>query len=359
MQIIFSDWKKGEVKVLTQALDDLWALYNIIKPGDLVSGWTHRRVVMREGDKGERKAMTLQIKVENVEFHEYSNRLRVKGQITQGPDDYVSLGQYHTINVEINSKIKIIKEKWYNHEKRRLRKSLDKEENKLVAVIAVESGNATLGLISNYSLNISTNIRHNIPGKRFSKQNAKKELKKFFDQIYRILREKVDKFEIPLVVIVGPGFTKERLQKHLNEKFELDNTEIDMRVASASSGTDSAIYEVLKNGQISKIIANHKMSQESQYMEDFYARMGKDEGTYTYGVKETLKAAEMGAIETLLVTDKLMRQIVGDEQQQIEKLFNYVEKTGGEIHILSTFSPAGEQLDKYGGCVSLLRFQIQ
>lgn len=359
MQIIFSDFKKGEVKVLTQALDDLWALYNIIKPGDLVSGWTHRRVVMREGDKGERKAMTLQVRVEDVEFHEYSNRLRVKGQIIEGPDEYVSLGQYHTINVEINSKIKIIKEKWYKHERKRLKKSMERDENKVIAVIAVESGNATLGLISNYSLNISTNIRHNIPGKRFLKQNAKKELAKFFDQIYRMVREKVEKFEISLVIIIGPGFTKERLQKHINDNFQAENLEVDTRLASASSGTDSAIYEVLKAGEISKIIANHKMSQESLYMEDFFGRLGNDSGTFTYGLKETMKAAEMGAIETLLVTDTLMRKIVGDEQQDIEKLFNYVEQTGGDIRIISTLSPAGEQLDKYGGCISLLRFRIQ
>jgi protein pelota len=82
-------------------------------------------VVVRDGDQGDRKPMILEIRVESVEFHEYSNRLRLKGQITSGPEDFVQIGQYHTLNIETGSKLTIIKEKWFTHELQRLEKSTD------------------------------------------------------------------------------------------------------------------------------------------------------------------------------------------------------------------------------------------
>ncbi|MBD3350422.1 MAG: mRNA surveillance protein pelota [Candidatus Lokiarchaeota archaeon] len=358
MQIIFQDRNKGIIKLLTQNLDDLWTLYNIIKPNDLVKSRTHRRIVFREGDKGERKPMTLEIKTESVEFHEYSNRLRIKGRITEGPDEYISLGQYHTLNIEVGTKLSIKKNAWYKHDLRRLKKSTDSFANKKIVVIAVESGLATIGIISNYSVRILSTIRHNIPGKRFANQNSNKALEVFFNKINTLIIDKIKQLEINLVIIIGPGFLKEKYQTSLKENLIKDNLEMDTRLLSASSGTDSAIYEVLRSGEISKIISNHKISLETGYMEEFVARLGKDYGLATYGFDQCLKAAEMGSVERLLITDILLRTVNTDQEKHMEQLFNLVEQNGGEVHILSTRSPAGEQLDKFGGIAALLRFRI-
>ena len=94
-------------------------------------------------------------------------------------------------------------------------------------------------------------------------------------------------------------------------------------------------------------------------MEDFVERLGKNSGLYSYGIKETSQAAELGAVEHLMVTDIVMRTIGVAEKQGLEDLFNRVEKGAGEIHIISTMHPAGEQLDKFGGVAALLRYKIQ
>ena len=158
MQILHSDRKKGIIKVQTQGLDDLWTLYNIVQQGDIAGARTFRRVVKREGEKGERRAMHLDLKVEKVEFHEFSNRLRIKGQIVRGPDEFVSIGQYHTINVEIGTKLTITKEKWLKYEINRIEHSTKGGTNQIVMVVAIESGLANIGLISDYS--ISKYIRY-------------------------------------------------------------------------------------------------------------------------------------------------------------------------------------------------------
>ena len=117
MKILEDNRKQGEIFVLTENLNDLWTLYNVISPKDKVAARTYRRVVLREGSKGDRKPMRLKLDVEDVSFHEFSNRLRIKGKIIEGPEEFVSFGTYHTLNIEPNQKVSITKKNWLNHDK--------------------------------------------------------------------------------------------------------------------------------------------------------------------------------------------------------------------------------------------------
>ncbi len=362
MQILHSDLKKGEFKVQIEELEDLWTLYNIIKSGDLVKARTFRRVVVREGDTGERRPMVLQIKVEKCEFHEYSNRLRVLGQIQEGPDDFVSTGQYHTINIEKGTQVIIIKDKWFKHEIKRLEKSTGLSSNKIVLVTAIESGLATIGLISNYSLTIISTIRHNIPGKRYKNQskNKSKEEEQFFEAVSKVIVENVRKTDISMNITCGPGFLKEQFNQYLQTYLTTEKIKIELRVASASSATVSAINEIIKSGVITEFIADHRLSEETNLMNEFIERLGKDNGLFTYGFDETVAVANLGAIQDLLITDIVLRSRINrDDRKKLEELFYLVENGRGNIHIISTLHPAGEQLQHYSGIASLLRFKTQ
>ena len=135
MKILYIDKKKVEISVRIENLNDLWTLYNVISEGDEVSARTQRRVVLKEGSSGERKVMRLKLKVEAVSFHEFSNRLRVKGKILEGPSDFVSYGSYHTFNLEVQHKLSISKEKWLNHELKRIKESSKFETNFIMLFI--------------------------------------------------------------------------------------------------------------------------------------------------------------------------------------------------------------------------------
>ena len=127
-----------EIIVKTENLNDLWTLYNVISKNNKVSTRTSRRVVLREGTKGDRKPMWLKLNVESISFHEFSNRLRIKGTIIEGPEDFVSFGTYHTFNIEIGQKLTIKKENWLKSEIRRLKESSKFEVNFVLLIIAIE-----------------------------------------------------------------------------------------------------------------------------------------------------------------------------------------------------------------------------
>jgi protein pelota len=66
MKIIHFDQKLGEMKVKADVLDDLWHLEKVILEGDEVEAHTFR--TYKVGKTEEKKAVTIRVKVERVEF---------------------------------------------------------------------------------------------------------------------------------------------------------------------------------------------------------------------------------------------------------------------------------------------------
>jgi protein pelota len=359
MQVLLDNTRNEELVVLIDCLDDLWVLYNILKAGDRLKGRTFRRVVLREGDKGERKPMTLAITIEKVEFHEFTNRLRALGVIFEGPEDWVSTGQHHTFNLEPGSKIRIYKDQWFRNDIERIRKNLNKKESDTVLCIAIESGNANISLLSNYSLNLISEVRENIPGKRFKKQFHNEAMDRFFKQISTILKENMKRHNSNLVIVCGPGFTKGEFYEYYKEHLMRGEKMIDMRTMNASSGEISAVYEILRNGSIASIKKNFRLAQDEVLMSSFIENLGKDDSMVAYGIDQVRLVAEMGAVETLLICDILLRNSDIETRKMIEDTLNQTENSRGVVHILSTANPAGEQLERYGKIAAILRYKVQ
>lgn len=52
-------------------------------------------------------------------------------------------------------------------------------------------------------------------------------------------------------------------------------------------------------------LANVKFVQEKKLIEKYFDEINQDTGKYCFGIDDTLKALEMGAVETLIVWENL------------------------------------------------------
>ncbi|HDH81668.1 MAG TPA: mRNA surveillance protein Pelota, partial [Thermoplasmatales archaeon] len=134
MKVLYKNLKDGEIKLLIQNTDDCWHLYNIIEEGDLASAFTYRTKSQtddkkREG-KGEKERMYLTIRVTEVSFQEFSDRLRVQGIIEEGPQD---LGKHHTFNLKVGDEIKI-KKNWKKYHLKRIEEAVNASKQPSVVV---------------------------------------------------------------------------------------------------------------------------------------------------------------------------------------------------------------------------------
>ncbi len=356
MKIIEQNKKQGEISVKIEDLNDLWTLYNIINKGDRMVSLTSRRVVMKEGSTGERKVMKLKLLVEDLGFHEFTNRLRVKGTILEGPKDFVSYGTYHTFNVELHNTLTVIKDNWMRQDLKRLKEASKFSSSFSMLIIAIESGLATIDYITNYSHNTIASVSKNIPGKRYEQSFRKKFVNDFFQEIKTVIVSNLKNKEINLIIVGGPGSIKNRFVKHLRETTEEEYTK-NLRVVQASSGTESGIQEILNSGELAKIKKKVKILQENEKIEDVLSQFGKDADYVKIGFNEVPQAAQMGAVKQLLIADTLIRGASKSKKLKIEEIIKNVENTGGNVDILNSNHVSGARLVDLGSLVAILRYK--
>ena len=356
LKILKLDKKTQEIILRIETLNDLWTLYNIISKDDEVSTRSSRRIVLREGTKGDRKPMRLKLKVESVSFHEFSSRLRIKGTIIEGPQEYVSFGTYHTFNIDIGQKLMIKKERWSRNEIKRLEEYSKFEVNFIILIIAIETGLATISLITNFSHNRIATIKKTIPGKRYEQKYRNRAYEEFFDAIKKTIEENLKNIDINLILLCGPGNTKDNFIKFLKEK---ENPEYIAKIKSvhASSGTESAIFEVLKSSELKELKNKVKILHETENIERIFKLLAINADLIAIGMDEISKVSKTGAIEELFLADILIRGTSKEKKLQIEKILSDVEKNGGKFHILSSEHPTGQQIIDLGEIVAILRYK--
>ena len=212
MKIIFKDLKHGEIKLMPENLDDIWHLYNIIDEEDIVRGLTYRTEEGKDdkirSKKPEKKRMKLGIRVKEVKFHEFSDRLRIHGIIEEGPQD---LGSFHTLNINAHDmdKISIVKKKWKHYQLDRIDEAVKLRNQSILTFISLDEDTATIAILRQSGIQWIADIDSKRSGKMYESKDTEKE---YFGEIISIIRTNKDK-DTPLV-IVGPGFTREHFVKY-------------------------------------------------------------------------------------------------------------------------------------------------
>jgi len=352
--------KEGTIVLKIETLDDLWHLYNTVGPTDVVVSRTTRRVRVGDEDRRKqdsvRKPMVLKLQVDDVAFHSFSNRVRIKGKILEGPGDLISIGAYHTINIEPGNTLTIIKEHWPKYILDRLNEATKAQLNPVSLIVTIEDGEAELFLAADYGIKEAVRVRASISGKRGDQKSFDATMKDFFVDVALAVRSQLEQTEIGLIVIAGPGFVKDHFREYLS-KAGIKNLPPVIVESTNSIGVPGA-KEILWRGVIGKAASTLKVETETKLIESLIEHISKDSGLGAYGDEEVRKAVEFGAVEDLLITDKKLREGSEQERRRMDNLVRGVEKTRGAFHIVSTEHPAGEQLHRLGGLAAILRFRI-
>lgn len=360
MRILGKDPKGKAYKIMIDNLDDLWHLYNLIEEHDIVSGETYRRMEKVEdklrADKTEKKRVWLAIEVERTEFHEFSNRLRVHGTITRGPED-MGLKSYHTLNFTSGSQLGLEKpEAWRAHQLGQLNSAVAASKQPQVTILAIEDDNAVIALLHQYGIRKLADIRVQGMGKLYTGASTKKSGKKvseskkeFFNDILLQLQQ-VCPENSPLI-IVGPGFTKDEFVEFVRDKNLPEFSYI--LVETIGQAGMVGVQEAIRRGLVKRLVQDSRVAFETELVDKLLEGIAK-EGAVTYGLSEIENAVSTSAIETLLVIDKFIR----GSNKQMEQVLENTEASGGNVVIVSTVHDAGKQLEALGGIAALLRYKI-
>lgn len=343
------DDDRERIEIVPDTLDDLWHLHHILEPGDHVSGDTHRRIQRNDDTMrstgGEREHMHVTLVVDDVEFHKFANRLRVSGEIVDASRED-QLGFSHTLNVEIHDSIEVEKQ-LKPDQRQRLTDAVEATNDPDVAIATIEEGKATVHAVSQYG----TDELATIAG-----PTGKGEFAQSRSDLFAELSAVLSRLSVDSIVLAGPGFTKQDAFDYL-ESQEPEVAAITRQVDTSSAGS-RGVHEVLERGVLEEVRAAARIGREGELIEELMRRIGTDEPV-TYGLDESAKAAEYGAIETLLVLDTFVREQRGtDGPTDIDDVLRQVEQQGGDVVVFSSEFDPGQRLSNLGGIAAILRYRI-
>ena len=344
MRVLHREPRSGEIKLRIENPDDLWHLSNLVQPGDSVRASTYRREESKADkirpEKAEKVRITLTLRVEKTEFQAFSDRLRITGVIVDAPQD---LGRHHTLNVSVDDVLSVIKT-WKRHELQRIDEAVAATQKPLATFLSLDDEEALLAQLRQYGVQELATIRAPGHGKMFDTGDAETV---YFEDILGKLRTS------PLgegLVLVGPGFAREDFLAFLASR----DAALAARVQS--QGTSQAgmrgIQEALRSGMGSKLFADSRVAHETQLVERVLEAIATNHPC-AYGRKEVAEAVAGGAVETLLVSESVVRDLA------IEALMHDTEAARGTVVLVSPHHEAGAKLEGLGGIAALLRFPIR
>ena len=341
MKILKSDFKKGFATIKIDINDDLWYLESLLEVRDSVKSRTLRSIFMeREGKriKTDRKPMVLTIEVEKMEFQKYANKLRLTGKIKEGPEE-AQLGSYHTIEVGLGTVLTIYKKKWKQYQIDKLKKAQTRFPE--ILIVVTDATQSTFALLKRSGVEIISELRN-----PYSRQEEEK-----LPEFYKKVASEIKKFsEVKKVILAGPGFAKEHVQKIIQNNYS--DTQDKLIIDSVSSATESGINEILKRKTLEKVIKESEIVKESQIIQEFFTHLNKDDGLAVYGLEQIKEADNFGAIKVLIISEENIKK------EEIDQLARQVEKKKGIVEIVSRTYDLGEQFCRMGGLGAILRFKI-
>lgn len=224
-------------------------------------------------------------------------------------------------------------------------------------LIAIDKGEATVGLLYGSTIKVIRNMNSTVPGKfKTGGQSAQRFERiregaaiEFYKRVADVaIQEFTFMKELKGIIVGGPGTTKNNFVdgNYMNEQ-------IKGKVLAIKDITYTNAFGLKELVDVSQdVLTDTEVMEERKILQQFFETLGKSTNMVCYGMKNTKLALEMGAVGTLIVID----DIVSDSE--LEELTNLIEQTSGEIRLVTDKTPEGVQYKGLTGVGGILRYPI-
>jgi protein pelota len=217
-------------------------------------------------------------------------------------------------------------------------------------LVAIDTSDSGIARLSGTHLEFMPNIYSGSGGKRY-KTNFN--IERFFDQVQKAVSTIFK--EGDTIIIFGPGETKKRFANFIEKSQKLQKYKIQV-VEGIDSGGEDGIYIFTKSQTMNEIMSDSKLAKASSIINEVMVLANKKSRKFTMGYDETFNANQMGAVESLVFSDKAIQE---NDEQQMMNFLNDLENKGVKIYSVDSSTDIGLRVTGLGGIVSLLRYAIE
>ena len=230
-----------------------------------------------------------------------------------------------------------------------MKKNLLESNNNQIGfvLVAIDTSDCGIARLRGTHLEFMPNMYSGSGGKRY-KTNFN--IEKFFDQVQRAITTIIKKGDS--LVIFGPGEIKKKFANFI-EKSQKYKIQV---VDGVDSGGEDGIYTFTKSNTMQEIMSDSKLAKVSSIIDEIMLLANKKSRKFTMGFEETISANQIGAVESLVFSDKAIQE--NNEQVMIDFL-NDSESKGVKIYSVDSTTDIGLRVTGLGGIVSLLRYAAE
>ena len=276
-------------------------------------------------------------------------------------------------------------------------------DQRVVGLVAMDSKEASFGILNGERLELIENITSGIPGKtvkggqsqRRYERERDMEVTYFFHRVAEhATKAFLENHKVTALIVGGPGQTKHDFLKGDYLNYELKNALLS--TVDTQSADREGVSEVL--GKSSETLKNMCAPEEKMIVQRLLADMGKQDGLAIKGLDSVLNALKNGEVEAALVTDdtdvieivvmckrcelsrtkivdkkrkvQTVQEMISspcekcnaeeyevDEKDIIDVLEDAASQTDARVEVISTESEEKAKLTALGGFAALLRYR--
>lgn len=271
------------------------------------------------------------------------------------------------------------------------------QEKKVYGMIVIDRREATIGLLRGKRVEVMNYLTSLVPGKHRAGGQSSARFERLrniaIHEFYKKVGDKASEALLPYqehllgVLIGGPSPTKEEFTEGNYLHHELQKNIVDMFDVSYTD--ESGLYELVEKAKDS--LQELDLMREKRLMDKFLYEVSRD-GLAAYGEEEIRRHLQMGAVDTLLLSEDLRYErlvyicpvcgekrtvtvregtekipkcdkdkIEMEEEKRSDMVVEFselAENTGANVELLSTESEEGAMLlNAFGGLAAILRFR--
>nr|WP_211206221.1 peptide chain release factor aRF-1 [Fervidicoccus fontis] len=232
-------------------------------------------------------------------------------------------------------------------------------EKDYYGLILIERDEATIGLLKGTTIQMLDNFMSYIPGKHTKGGQSQRRFDRIIEQMvedfYKTVAERAKQLFEPLllegklkgILIGGPGYSKQDFVtgEYLEKRFR--DLVINKLIDVGYQG-EAGLRELVLKAE--DVLQDHRYSDIVKKAEELKLHMAKADGLYVFGIEEVKHAAEIGALQTLLIIES---------HPNIDEMEAVAKKSNAEIVIVPEDTPEGEWLkSSFGGVAGILRYKL-
>lgn len=226
------------------------------------------------------------------------------------------------------------------------------------ALVAIDKGEATVGLLVGSSIKVVKNMTSTVPGKfKAGGQSAQRFARiregaavEFYKRVADVLVQEFTFMKnLKGIIVGGPGTTKNNFVdgNYIND----DIKKKIIGILDITYTSPFGLKELVDKSE--ELLSDDEIMTEKKIIQKFLETLGKDPNFVCYGLDNTKLALNMGAVDDLILIDEVL------DSHTLEELSSLADTSRTRLHLVTERTPEGAQLKGLTGIGGILRYPIQ